>query len=112
ATLSLSLREGTLKVEEIPKIHVWFDAIRNKIWTLDHRRLIAFTLAGIKNIPVEWASEEEIERYSWRMTTPNDGEEIGLLFSDKNKIFPIKRAGDYSTWSLEELKKLIDIYQN
>lgn len=106
---AIKLKEGILKPEELPKIRIWFDKVQNKIWTLDHRRLIAFKLAGIKTVSVIWGTEDEIKQGSFKMTTQNSGDEIDLLFPN-NKFYPIKRMED-NILSLEELKQLKNLYQ-
>ncbi|WP_186323964.1 hypothetical protein [Bacillus thuringiensis] len=108
---AIALKEGTLKPENLPKIRVWFDKTNNKIWTLDHRRLISFKLAGIKNISVLWATEDEIKQGSVKMTTLNGGNTINLLFSN-SKSFEVERMKDYSVWSLDYLKDIKKMYQN
>ncbi|SDZ23473.1 hypothetical protein [Thermoactinomyces sp. DSM 45892] len=106
---AVALKEGTLKPEELPQIRVWRDKDK-KIWTLDHRRLIAFKLAGIKNVSVRWATEDEIKHDAFKMTTPNGGEAIDLLCPN-SKTLTVKRAEDYSVWSLEYLKQIRSLYQ-
>ena len=47
-----------------------------EIYTLDHRRLVAYRLAGRKTIPVEWANLRLVRDQRWRFTTPNGGRSI------------------------------------
>ncbi|OWF85734.1 hypothetical protein B4914_16750 [Yersinia entomophaga] len=47
-----ALANGTLKAADLPAIKVWRDAT-GKIWTLDHRRLAAFKIAGLESVPVQ-----------------------------------------------------------
>ena len=47
-----------------------------KIYTLDHRRLVAYRLAGRKTIPVQWASLNVVRDNRWKFTTPNGGRSI------------------------------------
>lgn len=44
-----------------------------KIYTLDHRRLVAYRRAGRKSIPVEWADLRTVKDNRWKFTTPNRG---------------------------------------
>lgn len=48
-----ALANGTLKAGDLPAIRVWQDEA-GKIWTLDHRRLGAFRLGGVGEVPVQW----------------------------------------------------------
>jgi hypothetical protein len=47
-----------------------------EIYTLDHRRLVAYRLAARKTIPVEWADLKLVRDQRWRFTTPNRGRSI------------------------------------
>lgn len=54
------LRQGLLVPEDIPTIFVWRDE-SGKVWTLNHRRLSAFVLAGnIIEIPVQWTNRKDV----------------------------------------------------
>ncbi|WP_210501247.1 RHS repeat-associated core domain-containing protein, partial [Pantoea ananatis] len=72
-----ALKNGTLKPTDLPAIKIWQDS-SGKLWTLDHRRLAAFKLSGLKEIPVQWATEKEIAGQMWKMTTKTDGKSIIL----------------------------------
>jgi len=80
-----ALKLGDLKPEDLPLIRVWKDA-DGKIWTLDHRRLAAFELAGIEEIPVEWASKEIVESQMWKMSTKTGGTSIKLKLGNGKSI--------------------------
>lgn len=54
-----ALKNGTLKPSDLPTMKVWKDE-SGKIWTLDHRRLGAYRLAEFNDVPVQWATPEEI----------------------------------------------------
>ena len=71
------LKNGKLKVTDFEPIRVWKDE-NNKIWSLDHRRLAAFKMAGIEEIPVKWASKSTVAKEMWKMTTKTNGESIIL----------------------------------
>ncbi|MFL0067011.1 RHS repeat-associated core domain-containing protein, partial [Tenacibaculum maritimum] len=76
-----ALKNGVLKVSSLPTVKVWKDAT-GKIWSLDHRRLAAFKLADIKEIPVQWATKSEVASQMWKMTTKTGGESIRLKMGD------------------------------
>jgi hypothetical protein len=46
------------------------------IYTLDHRRLVAYRRAGRETIPVEWANLRLVRDQRWRFTTPDRGQSI------------------------------------
>ncbi|MDQ0087464.1 RHS repeat-associated protein [Paenibacillus anaericanus] len=80
-----ALRSGTLSSSDLKTINVWRDDM-GKIWTLDHRRLAAFRIADIENIPVQWASKEMVESQMWKMTTNNGGTSIKLKLGDGENL--------------------------
>ncbi len=49
-----------------------------QVYSLDNRRLYTFQQAGVSEIPVEWAREEEIYSRRWHFDTPNWGISILL----------------------------------
>ena len=49
---------------------------KGEIYTLDHRRLVAYRLAGRKTIPVEWAHLSVVWDNRWKFTTTNGGHSI------------------------------------
>jgi RHS repeat-associated protein len=71
-----ALKAGTLD-PKVLTITVWKD-VNGKIWTLDHRRLAAFKLAGMKEVPVQWATQSQVQQQIWKMTTNNGGTSIRL----------------------------------
>uniref|UniRef100_UPI003F6582FC RHS repeat-associated core domain-containing protein n=1 Tax=Pectobacterium aquaticum TaxID=2204145 RepID=UPI003F6582FC len=76
-----ALSNGSLKPSDLPAIKVWKDP-SGKIWTLDHRRLAAFKIAGLNEVPVQWATPKEIAGQMWKMTTKTNGESIILKLGD------------------------------
>ncbi len=76
-----ALLNGTLKPSALPPIKIWKDNL-GKIWTLDHRRLAAFKLAGLDSVPFKWASPNEVANQMWKMTTKTDGKSIILKLGD------------------------------
>ncbi len=77
-----SLKSGTLN-PDVLTMSVWKD-INGKVWTLDHRRLAAFKLSGLKKAPVNFTSPTG---QMWKMTTTNGGTSIKLkLGGGKNMI--------------------------
>jgi len=47
-----------------------------EIYTLDHRRLVAYRLAGRKTIPVQWVGLSVVRDNRWKFTTSNGGRGI------------------------------------
>lgn len=47
-----------------------------EIYTLDHRRLVAYRMAGRKTIPVQWVSLTVVRDNRWKFTTSNRGRSI------------------------------------
>ncbi|MDY0093176.1 MAG: RHS repeat-associated core domain-containing protein [Candidatus Vecturithrix sp.] len=80
-----ALKASTLKPTDLPAIRVWKDA-QGKVWTLDHRRLIAFKMAGVKEIPVKWVSKDVVSKEMWKMTTQTDGLSIKLKLGGGKSI--------------------------
>ena len=50
------------------------------------KKLAAFRLAGIKEVPVEWVSSEVVEGQMWKMTTTNSGTSIKLKLGNGQYI--------------------------
>ncbi|MBW7476087.1 hypothetical protein K0T92_15180 [Paenibacillus oenotherae] len=80
-----ALKSGKLSPSDLETINVWKNGA-GKIWTLDHRRLAAFRIAGTEKIPVQWATKEMIESQMWKMTTKNGGSSIKLKMADGNNL--------------------------
>lgn len=76
-----ALRTGDLGATALPPIRVWSDEV-GKIWTLDHRRLAAFRLAGLAEVPVEWVPMDVVRRQMWKMTTQTGGSSVRLKLGD------------------------------
>ena len=71
-----SLRSGKIKPEDIPPIRI--GEINGEIYTLDHRRLVAFREAGLP-IRYQKATKRELEEESGRkMKTRSDGNHINI----------------------------------
>ncbi len=79
------LKNGSLSPNDLPPIRVWRDPDGN-IWTLDHRRLVAFNLAGLDEVPCQWVSYDCAMDQWWKMTTVNGGKSIKLTFDDGDYI--------------------------
>ncbi len=80
---SKNLKSRALSLNVLPKIHVWQDQ-QHQIWTLDHRRLAAMTLAGnIKKTPVVWATKTEVNQSRSRFTTKNNGQSILIYLTQR-----------------------------
>ncbi|MDE6433427.1 MAG: hypothetical protein K2L07_04290 [Lachnospiraceae bacterium] len=80
-----ALKNGTLKASDLPNIKIWRDA-DGKIWTLDHRRLAAFRIAGLNEVPFQWATSEEVAGQMWKMTTKTGGKSIKLKLGNGKNI--------------------------
>jgi len=80
-----ALKNGTLKASDLPNIKIWKDA-NGKIWTLDHRRLAAFRIAELDEVPFQWATQGEIAGQMWKMTTKTNGNSIRLKIGNGNII--------------------------
>ncbi|MBC2582956.1 hypothetical protein HGI79_22430 [Clostridium sp. DJ247] len=80
-----ALKNGTLKPSDLPTMKVWKDE-SGKIWTLDHRRLGAYRLAELNDVPVQWATPEEIAKGGFKMTTNNGGSSIRLKLGGGESI--------------------------
>jgi RHS repeat-associated protein len=78
---AMLLSKGKLKPDDLPAIRVWKDQ-SGKIWTLDHRRLAAFRLARVTDIPVEWVGNNVAKRQMWKMTTKTGGKSIRLKIGE------------------------------
>lgn len=76
-----ALKNGTLSPNDFPNIKIWKDD-NGKLWTLDHRRLASYRLAGIDSIPFNWASSNEVRNQMWKMTTTTGGETIRLKINN------------------------------
>ena len=80
-----ALKNGILKASDLPNIRIWKDA-NGKIWTLDHRRLAAFRLAGLEAVPFQWATNKEVVKQMWKMTTETGGKSIKLKLGNGKSI--------------------------
>ncbi len=77
-----AIKNGTLDLKKLPTIRVWRDD-QGRIWTLDHRRLAAIKLSGVvKEIPVEFVSEEIVKAQKFKFGTHNDGKSL-LVYQDE-----------------------------
>jgi RHS repeat-associated protein len=73
------LRSGTLDPADVEPIRVYLRG--GEVFTLDHRRLVAFQEAKV-DIPYEWATEAEILDEAWKFTTKNGGTSIRVTGRD------------------------------
>ena len=80
-----ALKNGTLKTTDMPNIKIWQD-VDGQLWTLDHRRLASFKLAGIDEVPFNWATQDEIAGQMWKMTTQTGGNSIKLKLGNGESI--------------------------
>lgn len=47
--------------------------VNGEIYTLDHRRLVAYKQAGRKSVPVQWADLNTVRDQRWKFSTTNGG---------------------------------------
>jgi hypothetical protein len=70
------IKDGKLDISVLPTLKVFRDET-GRIWTLDHRRLAAVKLSGvIKQMKVEFVSEEVVKAQKFKFSTQNDGNSI------------------------------------
>jgi hypothetical protein len=50
--------------------------VNGEIYTLDHRRLVAYQRAGRNSIPVQWASLSVVRDNRWKFSTSDGGRSI------------------------------------
>lgn len=80
-----AIKNGTLDLKILPTIRVWRDD-QDRVWTLDHRRLAAIKLSGVvKEIPVEFVSEEIVKAQKFKFGTLNDGKSMFVYQDEKGK---------------------------
>ena len=70
-----AIREGKLSPNDLSLVRLWVDD-NGEIWTLDHRRLAAYKMAGLEEIPFRWATEVELSTEYWKMDTKDNGESM------------------------------------
>jgi hypothetical protein len=63
-----------------------------EIYTLDNRRLATYRNAGRSDMPVRWATNQEIQDEMWKATTPNYGRDA----------LPHPPTDEYSEWHSRE----------
>ena len=80
-----ALKSGALKATDLPEIRIWQDA-DGKLWTLDHRRLAAFRMAELDSVPFRWATDEEVAKQMWKMTTKTNGTSIKSKLGDEQSM--------------------------
>ncbi len=56
----------------------WATMENGEIYTLNNRSYTVATMAGMKNVPVEWVPWEEIYAYSYQFDSPNFGTSIWI----------------------------------
>ena len=79
--LANRLKNGTENIKNLPKIKVWQDK-QGRVWSTNHRRLIAMVLAGIQQVPIEWASKATVLKNAYEFTTNNEGRRITVWLTD------------------------------
>ena len=79
------LKNGSINPNDIPISNIWKDSNGN-LWTLSNRRLASFKLSGLNEMPVTWASPEQIANQMWKMTTKTNGMSIKLKLGNNQNI--------------------------
>lgn len=104
-----AIKAGKLDISKFPKLRVWRD-VDGKIWTLDHRRLVAMRLAGnIEDVEVEFVKSSLVNLHGFKFSTETDGLTIVLKFSDaedKNKDLVAVIINDQKRLKKEAIKSL------
>jgi ppGpp synthetase/RelA/SpoT-type nucleotidyltranferase len=86
-----ALKSGKLKTSDLPPLEVWRDKTR-KVWSLDHRRLIAYDLSGkVKNVPVTFVDEIKVKEDMFKFQNLDEGESIILKLKDTEFGVVIKK---------------------
>ena len=81
-----AFKDGSLKVEMLPKIRVWRD-VEGRVWTLDHRRLAAMRLSGVVDkIEVEFVSEALVLEQRFKFSSQNSGRSILVHLDEDDAI--------------------------
>lgn len=99
------LSTGQLSVNTLGPVRVWKSRTTGRIWTLDHRRLTAYKLAGVKDIPIQWADVGEVLGDYSKMTTEpaQDGREIKInVYLDNAGKFSKTSTKKGIVWNLKE----------
>ena len=79
-------------IKKLPPIHVWED-VHHIDWTLNHRRLVACTLAGsIVKVPVVWATQAEVNKNRFEFTTKSKGKRILLILTHRLAAVVLRSA--------------------
>jgi hypothetical protein len=68
-------RSGRISPHDVPPMRVF--EWRGNLYTLDNRRLAAFSSAGV-DIPVRLATPQEIAEEAWKFTTQNEGVSVRI----------------------------------
>lgn len=107
-----AIRDGILDPETFPPLRVWRDS-SGKVWTLDHRRLVAFILSGrVTSVRVEWAPRSEVKKQSYKMSTLSEGNYI--ILTDKiDQALMVSKNGATQNLETQILPtSLLPIYKN
>jgi hypothetical protein len=82
-TTAIAIREGKLNFNTLHKIRVWQD-IEGRIWTLDHRRVVAMILSGVvEYVPVIWTEREYVTKHRFEFTNKWQGKRIYVYLDDE-----------------------------
>ena len=73
------------RTPKFPEPRIWTD-VNGKIWTLDHGRVASYRLAERPRMRIQWATEAEIQKGNWKMSTENGGKSIQLKLGPGHEI--------------------------
>ncbi|PWN64203.1 peptidoglycan-binding domain-containing protein [Chryseobacterium viscerum] len=102
------------KGEKIPtsNIKVWYNTAEDAegIWTVDHRRLAAYKIAGRENIQVEYIYPKELmSKNTFKMTTETKGTDMSIIvYLDENGKFVNNKTAPKDIIIKREEWKLIE----
>lgn len=102
------LRNSNLSVKDLPMITVWKDTTE-KVWTLNHRRLVAMILSDVVfTVPVHWASTEKVLKFSnQKKFYPIDkGRSIDLIFVDEKAIVKVTNTSKPKNKKINPFNKI------
>ncbi len=86
-----SLKDGSLKVSDLPPLTVWRDET-GRIWSLDHRRLVAFELSGVVDeVPVRFATKEEVQGDFYKFSNADEGRSIVIQLNDSPMAYVLAK---------------------
>ncbi len=81
--LAKKIKSKEVSISEIPPLEVWRDT-KGRIWSLDHRRLIAYALSNPKDkIPVNFVEKSKVIKDKFKYSNIDNGKSIIVLDKEK-----------------------------